>query len=70
MVDGLDGEKIQKQSRYEKESKGNHNRDKSSQFPPHRFAFFRDECYKKADIITNFGSKKSRLIFQISSSKA
>ena len=47
---------------HEKEGKGNHSRDKSSQFP-HRFVFFRDEGYgkKKADIITNFDSKKDSI---------
>lgn len=47
---------------YEKEGKGNLRRDKSSQLT-HRFVFFRDEGYgkKKADIITNFNSKKDSI---------
>ena len=47
---------------YEEEGKGNLSRDKSSQLT-HRFVFFRDEGYgkKKADIITNFNSKKDSI---------
>lgn len=47
---------------YEKEGKGNLNRDASSGFA-HRFVFFRDEGYGKnrADVITNFDPKKDSI---------
>ena len=50
---------------YEKEGKGNLNRNKSSEFT-HRFVFFRDKGYgrNKAFTFTNFDSKKEGMHFQ------